>query len=325
MDKFEYVNVTNLDELPTLLSTKWDDSVVLAGGTDLLDRLKERLSQTSRVINIKNIQALKGIKNGRTLEIGALATIAEIASDRNVRQKYLVLAQAAGSIATPQLRNMGTVGGNLCQRPRCWYYRGRDYHCLKKGGDTCYAAEGLNKYHAIFGGGPCYIVHPSDLATALTALAATIEVFDSSGRNEISADQFFVLPDDNLERENVLAVNQIITKVILPEPARGTRSTYLKFRQKDSQDFAMSSVAAVLQMEGNRVQSARIVLGGVAPIPWRVQAAEAELEGKALNAANIDNAAAAAVANASPLPQSAYKVQLTRNLVRRALQQLAEG
>jgi xanthine dehydrogenase YagS FAD-binding subunit len=320
MDKFEYVNVTNLDELPTLLSTKWDDSVVLAGGTDLLDRLKERLSQTSRVINIKNIQALKGIKNGRTLEIGALTTIAEIASDRNVRQKYLVLAQAAGSIATPQLRNMGTVGGNLCQRPRCW-----DYHCLKKGGDTCYATEGLNKYHAIFGGGPCYIVHPSDLATALTALAATIEVFDSSGRSEISADQFFVLPDDNLERENVLAVNQIITRVIVPESPAGTRSIYLKFRQKDSQDFAMSSVAAVLQMQGNRVQSARIVLGGVAPVPWRVQAADAELEGKALNAANSDNAAAAAVANASPLPQSAYKVQLTRNLVRRALQQLAEG
>jgi xanthine dehydrogenase YagS FAD-binding subunit len=150
-------------------------------------------------------------------------------------------------------------------------------------------------------------------------------VFDSSGPNEISADQFFVLPDDNLERENVLAVNQIITRVIVPESPAGTRSIYLKFRQKDSQDFAMSSVAAVLQMQGNRVQSARIVLGGVAPVPWRVQAADAELEGKALNAANSDNAAAAAVANASPLPQSAYKVQLTRNLVRRALQQLAEG
>ena len=325
MDKFEYVNATNLEDLPELLGNRWDDSAILAGGTDLLDMLKERLMQPKRVVNIKGIKELHGIRNGQGLEIGALTTIAEVAADRNIQQKYAVLSEAAISIATPQLRNMGTIGGNLCQRPRCWYFRGREYNCIKKGGSKCFSVDGLNGYHAIFGGGPSFIVHPSDSAPALLALGASLEVFGPEGNTNIPLEDFFELPMDNLRREHVLESNQVVTKVKVPEPARGIRSTYVKFRQKDSQDFAMSSVAAVLQMQGSRVQSARIVLGGVAPIPWRVQTAEAELEGKPLNAANIDNAAAAAVANANPLPQSVYKVQLTRNLVRRALQRLGEG
>ncbi len=324
MVKFEYVNPKSLKELPDLLSKKQDESIVLAGGTDLLDMLKERLIEPKRVINIKNIKDLHGIKNGSGLELGALTTITEIAADPRIQRKYSVLAQAAESIGTPQLRNMGTIGGNLCQRPRCWYYRGRQYPCLKKGGAKCYAAEGWNQYHAIFGGGPSYIVHPSDAAPALQALGALLKVFGPSGSDEIPLEEFFELPIDNLRGENVLQANEIITHISIPEPAAGTRSTFLKFREKQSMDFAISSVAAILQMQGNRVKSADIVLGGVAPIPWRAKDAEAELQGKALSSETIEKAAAAAVAGATPMTHNSYKIQLTQNLVRRALQQLAK-
>ena len=325
MVKFEYFNPKSLKELPDLLSKKQDESIVLAGGTDLLDMLKERLIEPKRVINIKNIKDLHGIKNGSGLELGALTTITEIAADPHIQKKYSVLAQAAESIATPQLRNMGTIGGNLCQRPRCWYYRGRQYPCLKKGGAKCYAAEGWNQYHAIFGGGPSYIVHPSDAAPALQALGASLKVFGPSGSDEIPLEEFFELPIDNLRGENVLQANEIITHISIPEPVAGTRSTFLKFREKQSMDFAISSVAAILQMQGNRVKSADIVLGGVAPIPWRAKDAEAELQGKALSSETIEKAATAAVAGASPMAHNSYKIQLTQNLVRRALQQLAKA
>ncbi len=325
MVKFEYLNPKSLKELPDLLSKKQDESIVLAGGTDLLDMLKERLIEPKRVINIKNIKDLHGIKNGSGLELGALTTITEIAADPRIQKKYSVLAQAAESIGTPQLRNMGTIGGNLCQRPRCWYYRGRQYPCLKKGGAKCYAAEGWNQYHAIFGGGPSYIVHPSDAAPALQALGALLKVFGPSGSDEIPFEEFFELPIDNLRGENVLQANEIITHISIPEPAAGTRSTFLKFREKQSMDFAISSVAAILQMQGNRVKSADIVLGGVAPIPWRAKDAEAELQGKALSSETIEKAATAAVAGATPMAHNSYKIQLTQNLVRRALQQLAKA
>ena len=325
MVKFEYFNPKSLKELPELLSKKQDESIVLAGGTDLLDMLKERLIEPKRVINIKNIKDLHGIKNGSGLELGALTTITEIAADPHIQKKYSVLAQAAESIATPQLRNMGTIGGNLCQRPRCWYYRGRQYPCLKKGGAKCYAAEGWNQYHAILGGGPSYIVHPSDAAPALQALGALLKVFGPSGSDEIPLEEFFELPIDNLRGENVLQANEIITHISIPEPAAGTRSTFLKFREKQSMDFAISSVAAILQMQGNRVKSADIVLGGVAPIPWRAKDAEAELQGKALSSETIEKAATAAVAGATPMAHNSYKIQLTQNLVRRALQQLAKA
>ncbi|MFQ5605923.1 MAG: FAD binding domain-containing protein [bacterium] len=325
MVKFDYVNATTLEEVPKLLSGKNGESVILAGGTDLLDRLKERLVEPKQVVNIKNIPDLYGVKNGQGLELGALTTIAEIASDQKIQQKYVVLAQAAASIATPQLRNMGTLGGNLCQRPRCWYYRGRQYPCLKKGGSKCYAAEGLNQYNAILGGGPSYIVHPSDLAPALQALGATLKILGPSGKDEVPVDEFFELPIDNLRGENVLQPNEIITHITVPEPAAGTRSIYLKFREKQSTDFAISSVAAVLLLQGKRVRTARIVLGGVAPIPWRAQDAEAELHGKPLTETNIDKAATAAVASATPMAHNRYKVDLTRNLLRRALQQLAKA
>ncbi len=323
MMDFEYIEARSLEELPELLGKQWGKSAVLAGGTDLLDQLKERLIQPERVVNIKKIKELRGITHGEQLEIGALTTIAALEADAGVRREYPVLAQAAASIATPQLRNMGTLGGNLCQRPRCWYFRGREFPCLKKGGHKCYAVEGLNKYHAIFEGGPSFIVHPSDAAPALQALGASLEICGPGGKREVAIADFFQLPDQNLRRENTLQSDEIITRVRLPRPASGTRSTYLKFREKQSLDFAISSVAAVLVLEGKKVQAARLVLGGVAPIPYRVPRAEAELEGKLLSAETIGKAAAAAVEGAQPLSDNEYKVRLTQNLVKRALESLA--
>jgi xanthine dehydrogenase YagS FAD-binding subunit len=323
MVNFELVNPKTLDSVPALLSKKWDETMLLAGGTDLLDMLKERLVRPQRVVNLKSIPGLSYIKNGAGLEIGALTTIAEIAEHAAVRKNFAVLAEAAESIATPQLRNMGTIGGNLCQRPRCWYFRAKDVVCIKKGGSKCYAVDGLNKYHCIFGGGPSYIVHPSDSAPALMALGASLNILGPQGKETVALEDFFELPIDNIRREHILAPNQIITAIKVPQPAPGTKSAYLKFREKQSLDFAIVSVAAVLQMEGKVCKKASIVLGGVAPMPWRVAASEAELNGKTLTADVIKKAADAAVDKAMPMKQNAYKIQLTKVMVRRALEKLA--
>jgi xanthine dehydrogenase YagS FAD-binding subunit len=319
---FEYVTPTDVDEVPELLRD--GNAVVLAGGTDLLDRMKERIERPERVVNIKGLRDLQGIDNGSGLRIGPLATIAEIADDERVAGSYAVLAEAAASVATPQLRNMGTIGGNLCQRPRCWYYRGNDYDCLKKGGWMCFAVTGRNKYHAIFGAGPSFIVHPSDVAPALVALDAELEIRGAQGKRKVPVAEFFQLPKQNLLTENSLARDEIITRIRVPRAAKGTRSTYVKFREKASMDFAVSSVAAAVKVDGDRVREARIVLGGVAPIPWRVPAAEAVLSERGLTATAIDEAAEAAVDGAEPLDENGFKVTLTRNLVRRALASLAQ-
>ena len=323
MVNFEFVNPKTLDAVPALLSKKWDEAMLLAGGTDLLDMLKERLVQPQRVINLKSIPGLNYIKNGAGLEIGALTTIAEIAEHASVRKNFAVLAEAAENIATPQLRNMGTLGGNLCQRPRCWYFRAKDIVCIKKGGGRCFAVDGLNKYHCIFGGGPSFIVHPSDSAPALMALGATLDVLGAQGKEEVALEDFYELPIDNIRREHILQPNQLITAVRVPQPAPGTKSTYLKFREKQSLDFAIVSVAAVLQMEGKLCKKASVVLGGVAPKPWRAEAAEAELNNKQLTAEVMVKAANAAVANANAMSQNSYKIQLTKVMVRRALEKLA--
>ena len=322
MKDFAYVDAKKLEALPELLDTTWGQSAILAGGTDLLDWLKERLEEPERVINIKQLGEMRGIEHGKVLQIGALTTIAEIAADEQIERDYPVLAQAAAQIATPQLRNMGTIGGNLCQRPRCWYFREKEYPCRKKGGPRCFARTGLNKYHAIFGGGPCYIVHPSDSAPALQALGANLEIHGPEGKKEVPLEGFFQMPQENLERENSLRPNEIVTRIRVPKPAPGARSTYLKFREKQSLDFAISSVAILLAMNGDRVEAARLVLGGVAPIPWRCPAAEAELEGSRLSSTVIAKAAAAAAVGAEPLSDNRYKVKLTQNLVRRALEGL---
>jgi len=242
-----------------------------------------------------------------------------------VRSSFPGLSEAAHSVATPQIRNLGTVGGNLCQRPRCWYFRLEEVICLKKGGSECYAAKGENKYNAIIAGGPSYIVHPSDLAPMLLALGASVSVVGSQGKRVISLEKFFTLPSQgSIRRENVLANDEIITHILVPASTVAARSTYLKFKERESLDFALSSVAAAVQMQPDKTaKEVRIVLGGVAPIPWRVPAAEKFVVGKALSAEVLNEAARLALADAKPLEKNAYKVPLAQTLVRRALAKAA--
>jgi xanthine dehydrogenase YagS FAD-binding subunit len=297
----------------------------IAGGQDLLTTMKEYSSQPSRVVNLKSIRGLNKLSlDAKGLTIGALITLTELEEHQPTRKNIPGLVEAAHSIATPQIRNLGTVAGNLCQRPRCWYFRLEEVTCLKKGGDTCYSFTGENKYNAILGGGPSYIVHPSDLAPMLVALGAQLNVTGSQGKRVIPLDKFFTLPSEgNLRRENVLKNDDIITEIFVPASPLTARSTYLKFKERDSLDFAMSAVAVALQMNGKTVKDVRIVLGGVAPIPWRVPDAEKFVIGKELTNDVLQEAGKIALARAEPLQNNAYKIPLTQTLVRRALAKAA--
>lgn len=297
---------------------------IMAGGQDLLTEMKDHIVEPERVVNIKNLPGMTGVhfdsKTG--FKIGALTKIADLSSDKMIRQFLPALAIAAESIASAQIRNMGTLGGNLCQRPRCWYYRNEHLICLKKGGKNCLAASGENKYNAILGGGPSFIVHPSDTATALVALGANITIAGANGTRTVPISQFFALPNVDVRRENILKPNEIVTEISIPNAVRNTRSVYFKFREQASMDWAMSAVAVALDYSAGKVNDCRIVLGGVAPIPWHVPDAEALLRGKAPTAETIQAVAEKALEGAIPLNQNGYKVPLTKALVRRAIQYL---
>jgi len=326
MKAFEWANPATIDEAVKLLN---DESAIdideaprlIAGGQDLITTMKEYSSQPSRVVNLKSIRGLNKLSlDAKGLTIGALITLTELEEHQPTRKNIPGLVEAAHSIATPQIRNLGTVAGNLCQRPRCWYFRLEEVTCLKKGGDTCYAFNGENKYNAILGGGPSYIVHPSDLAPMLVALGAQLNVIGPQGKRVIPLDKFFTLPSEgNLRRENVLKNDEIITEIFVPASPLTARSTYLKFKERDSLDFAMSAVAVALQMNGKTVKDVRIVLGGVAPIPWRVPDAEKFVIGKELTNEVLQETGKIALARAEPLQNNAYKIPLTQTLVRRAL------
>jgi xanthine dehydrogenase YagS FAD-binding subunit len=326
MKAFEWANPTTIDEAVKLLNDQTAIDIdeaprPIAGGQDLLTTMKEYSSQPSRVVNLKSIRGLNKLSlDAKGLTIGALITLTELEEHQPTRKNIPGLVEAAHSIATPQIRNLGTVAGNLCQRPRCWYFRLEEVTCLKKGGDTCYSFTGENKYNAILGGGPSYIVHPSDLAPMLVALGAQLNVTGSQGKRVIPLDKFFTLPSEgNLRRENVLKNDDIITEIFVPASPLTARSTYLKFKERDSLDFAMSAVAVALQMNGKTVKDVRIVLGGVAPIPWRVPDAEKFVIGKELTNDVLQEAGKIALARAEPLENNGYKIPLTQTLVRRAL------
>lgn len=319
MDKFSYVNATSLKQVTSLLSDSgWGEVMMIAGGTDLLSELKEYIETPKTLINLKTLPGMDSITaDASGLKIGALATVADIAMHPAIQHHYTVLAQAAASVATPQIRNMGTLGGNLCQRPRCWYYRDETVNCLKKGGDICYAIDGLSKYHAIFGGDPVYIVHPSDIAPALIALNASLKIAGPEGEKTLKVEEFFTLPAANPFRENLLEPNEIVVEVQVPQPKPNTKSFYLKAREKGAPDFALASVAGVFEMMGKTCQTANVVLGGVAPAPWRSAEAETALTGKMINESVSMKAGAEAVKDAEPMNDNAYKVTLTQNLISR--------
>lgn len=320
MKPFEYVYPENAKSIPSLLTEYKATSLLYAGGTDVLARMKEGIETPDHIINIKAVKDLNFIKeNSDGLHIGATTKLADLIKNE-AAQKWTGLIEAAKSIATIQLRNMGTVGGNLCQRPRCWYYRSRHFPCLRKNGDTCFAIYGENKYHAILGAGPCWIVHPSDLAPMLIALGAKVKIQGPKKDREVPLDDFYILPEQDTYNETILKPDEFLTKVIVPKMEG--KSHYLKFKERQSQDFAMVSVAVVAKVSGKKLSNVRITLGGVAPKPWRAKVAEQMLEGKLATEATLIKAGEAEMASAEPLEQNAYKVVLTRNLIKRAVEQL---
>ena len=319
---FAYVRPASLREAIRELGSP--DARLHAGGTDLLGCLRDGVFTAKKLVAIGGLEELGGITVAAdgTLRIGALATLAEIAGHPAIESRFAALAQGAASAASPQLRNQGTLGGNLCQRPRCWYFRG-DFACLRKGGDTCYAVEGENERHALFGSHGCCMVHPSDTAPALIALDARVRIAGPEGTRTVPLESFFVLPATDPTRENVLAAGEILTEVLVPPPPPGLRSLYRKARVRRAWDLALAGVALALHVTDGRVDRARVVLSDVAPVPWRAVEAEKALIGARLDAETASRAAAASVIGAEPLAQNGYKVDLVRGLVEEAVLALA--
>jgi xanthine dehydrogenase YagS FAD-binding subunit len=323
MPAFQYVRVQTLEEGIKHLSS--GGARVHAGGTDLLGCLRENVFTANKAVSINNIKELKGISQQKGgLRIGALTTIREVAEDSLVKRLYPGLARAASEVGSPQLRNQGTIGGNICQKPRCWYYRS-DFHCTRKGGDTCFAFAGENQYHCIFGGVACYIVHPSDTAPALSALQATVRIAGPKGFRSVPVDQFFVLPARDPRRETVLEPEEIVTDISIPAPLPGLRSSYRKVRARRSWDFALAGVALAVRFDAARVSEARVYLSGAAPVPWRSKEVEQEITGKQLDGETIARAGEAAVRNAEPLAKNGYKVPLFRAVIEEELQAMAQA
>ena len=317
MKAFAYVNATNEKEAIAALSGATRGRLLpMAGGMDLLGLMKDYIVSPERVVSIKNLdQAI--VSAGGGLRIGAAVKIADLAEQAEVKKMYPALVTAAEGVGTPQIRNMGTVGGNIMQRPRCWYFRNEEFNCLKKGGSRCFAVDGENQYHAIFGDGPCHIVHPSSLAVPVIAYGGRFRVVGPNGVREIDAGQFFQLPNANLYGETVLQPDEMVTHVLLPAP--GQRSAAYEVRFKQSHDWPLAAASVNLVMSGATVKSARIVMGAVAPIPWRVPAAERALAGKTITEAVAVAAATAAVTGARPMSGNAYKIQIAKTAVKRAI------
>lgn len=321
MPGFSYLRPNSVKEAISGLSQ--GNARIHAGGTDLLGCLRDQVFSTDMIVSISGLTELKGIREtpGGEVGIGALTSITGISESRIIRERYPALAQAAAEVASPQLRNQGTLGGNLCQKPRCWYYRG-EFHCLRKGGDRCYAIAGENHFHCVFGGDRCFIVHPSDTAPGLTAYKATVQIAGPAGVRRVPIDDFFVLPAKDVTRETVLEKGEIVTEIILPPVPKGVKSSYRKVRARQSWDFALAGVALALRMNSGRVTDARIVLSGAAPIPWRPVDAENALIGHVLDPDSIKRAAALAVNRARPLTHNAYKIPLFRGMIEEELMNL---
>jgi len=297
------------------------------GGSDLMGMIKERIVAPDVVINLKGLKEMRGLDqistmNGTSATIGGQVTLDTIANHEMIRRSYAALAEAAGTVATPQIRHVGTLAGNVCQRPWCWYYR-NGFKCYKAGGNMCYSVAGENQFHAIFGGGPSFIVHPSDTAPALVALEATFRIVGPNGERLMPAADFFVLPRANAQQENVLAPNEVLADVHLPRPNPQMRSTYFKVLDREAWTHAVVSAAVVLQMDGGVCRSARVVMGGVAPIPWRLPEVERALTGQRITSELAARAGEIAIQNATPMGKNAYKVPLTKGVIEQTVAELA--
>lgn len=291
----------------------------VSGGSDVLALVKERIIQPDVLVNLRGLRNADQISSASgATTIGAEVTLDALSRHDVIRAQFPALAEAAASVATPQIRNVGTLGGNVAQRPWCWYYR-NGFPCYKNGGNQCFSFAGENQFHAIFGGGPSYIVHPSDTAPALMAIGATFRIAGPSGERTVSARDFFVLPRQNAAQENVLGADDVLVAVQLPAALAGARGRYHKVLDREAWTHAVVSAAVVLKMDGDVCRTARVVLGGVAPIPWRLPEVEQLLTGQRITEALAARAGEAAIVGARALSKNAYKLPLTKGVVRRAI------
>jgi xanthine dehydrogenase YagS FAD-binding subunit len=320
MQAFEYTSPTSKEQAVQLLAGNWEQAAVLAGGTDLLSLMKDDVVAPKRLVNIKEIRELHSITYGpKGLRVGALTRLGELVDNLQVRQHYPALWQAVVEAASQQIRNMATLGGNLCQRPRCWYFRAGFGLLPKDEKGRSMVVEGDNRYHAILGNeGSAYFVSPSTIAPAMIAYGAKVRIAGPRGARELPLEKFFVIPKAEGEREHDLRSNEIVTEVVLP-PAAGLKAAHYEVRQKEVFDWPLSVAAVALRMNGNTVRSARVVMGYVAPVPWISAEAEQALVGKSVSEQTAQAAGDAAVANAKALSRNNYKIQLARVAVKRAI------
>ena len=325
MNQFAYARATTLDEVLEAVGEGWRP---LAGGTDLLGMMKRGLLGPERLVSLQRVESLSGIERREEgWFIGAMTTLSELAEScpDAARRDLAVLSEAAAVSASPQLRNAATLGGNLLQRPRCWYFRNPEIRCWLKGGERCFAASGRNAYHAILEGGPCYAVHPSDPAAALMALDGEVELTGPGGSHRVALEAFFSGPRHIARSETSLREDALITGVFVPVVAERGGAAYVKVADRAAWDFALASAAVSIVYEGESVSRARIVLGGVAPVPLRARQAEDRLSGSRLSEEAIEAAAEAATAGVHPLGENGYKVQLAKAVVREALRKVWRG
>ena len=323
MKNFRWAEPQTIEQAVALLAKGEGKAYPMAGGTDIFTEIKEGVVEPDLIIDLKIIPGFSSIQKDKDgVRIGALTTIADLAADAMIRQDYPGLSAAASLLATPQLRNVGTVGGNLCQRPRCWYYRDAQMVCRKKGGSQCFAAKGKNKYHAIFGGGICHIVYPSDLAPMLVALDALVAISSPRGERSLALANFYALPSKNVRRENVLTADELVREVRIPPAKKNEKSAYIKLKERETWDFALVSAAVRGTVSGEGLSDPRIILGGAAPIPWRLAKTETSLKDRKLTEALIKEALRADLQEARPLQENGYKTALVEAAVSRALMSL---
>jgi xanthine dehydrogenase YagS FAD-binding subunit len=327
MKSFELYEPTSVPEAVSLLDKFGAGGKALGGGSDLITGVMKDwvtgkgMPIPTQIVDLTTIPDLKGIKVGADgAHIGATTTLTDIVESQDLQKTFPLLTQAALSIASPLIRNFGTLGGNLNQRPRCWFFRGENFACYKKGGDFCYAVTGDNRYHAIIGGELCYIVHPSDTATALLALNATAKIAGPSGTRDVPFDQYFIGPREDVLRENVLKPNEVLTEVFIPAPATGAKMAWTKLKDRQVYDFALTSVAVAFTGDGGNWSDGRVVLGGVSPVPYRAKVVEDAIKGKDIKS-TIKTAAAQIRTVARPMSLNAYKVDIAQGLVERTVLQ----
>ena len=325
MKPFEYIKVTSVAQAVSLLSKHQEKAAILAGGSDLLGIMKDRLEgpkfkMPQSLIDIKGIKDLNYMKEQKGgLKIGATTILGDIASSDLIRDKYPLLFQSAKQVGVPQIRNVGTLAGNLCQRPRCWYFRRSLFkECLRKGGGNCFAVNGENQYHAIIGASGCCMVYPSDLAPALMALNAKVEIATPKGNRTVPIEQFYVRPEKNVLRETILGPQEMVVAVEIPSPAASSKGVFLKVKERQAFDFAVVSVAVNLTLKNNVVTDSRIAFGGIAPFPLRSTKAEVALKGKEVKE-SVSAACKACVDGAQPLSDNGYKVEATKGALEKAL------